>query len=135
MARWLHKYNGGFAAQGGIVNFNLHPMLMTVGWLAGCSEGGCHSLTWDQLTVSTALMAYHAFPLSNMSHGLSKLAHFGLHCVTFALITAALAVAFRNHDENHVPNVASTHEFMGVLSQYPLTHLSASSLPQPTPCT
>jgi hypothetical protein len=44
MAKWLDKYHSGFVHQIGehgekIVAFNYHPLLMTIGWLAFCSEG------------------------------------------------------------------------------------------------
>jgi hypothetical protein len=64
-------------------------------------------------------MAYHVSPIKHLGHATAKLAHFLFHCVTFTIITAALAVAFRNHDETPgVPNVESIHEFMGMLSQW-----------------
>jgi hypothetical protein len=61
-------------------------------------------------------MVYHGFPGRLFSHSISKALHFVLHCLTFAFVTAAIAVVFYNHDKKAgTTNMASAHSFMGII--------------------
>ncbi|EHA8587162.1 ascorbate-specific transmembrane electron transporter 2 [Cocos nucifera] len=95
---WNIHFRGGLAFESTNKNliFNVHPVLMTIGFIIMGSE---------------ALMSYKAFPGSREVH---KIVHLILHAIALVLGALGIYFAFKNHNESGIANLYSLHSWVGL---------------------
>ncbi|GLG93620.1 Putative cytochrome b561, partial [Gryllus bimaculatus] len=97
---WLGYYHNGFAWRSApAVEFNWHPVLMTIGMV---------------FLYGNSIMVYRAFP--NHSKRSLKLTHAIIHAVAFLLAIIALQAVFDSHNlaPTKIPNLYSLHSWIGL---------------------
>ncbi|XP_010908428.1 ascorbate-specific transmembrane electron transporter 2 [Elaeis guineensis] len=95
---WNIHFRGGLAFESTNKNliFNVHPVLMTIGFIIMGSE---------------AIMSYRAFP---GSREVNKIVHLTLHAVALVLGALGIYFAFKNHNESGIANLYSLHSWVGL---------------------
>ncbi|KAJ1272014.1 hypothetical protein BS78_06G170800 [Paspalum vaginatum] len=96
---WCVGFRGGLALEDQNKNliFNLHPVLMLIGYIILGSE---------------AIMIYKAFP--KLNHDTAKLTHLILHAVATVLGAFGIYCAFKYHNEAGIANLYSLHSWLGI---------------------
>ncbi|KAJ3680359.1 hypothetical protein LUZ60_016637 [Juncus effusus] len=95
---WCVSFRGGLALNSDNKNliFNLHPVLMLIGYIILGSE---------------AIMAYKTLPFS---HDMNKLIHLVLHAIAIVLGSFGIYCAFKFHNESGIANLYSFHSWLGL---------------------
>ncbi|KAG1355094.1 Ascorbate-specific transmembrane electron transporter 1 [Cocos nucifera] len=95
---WNIHFRGGLAFESTNKNliFNVHPVLMTIGFIIVGSE---------------AIMSYKAFP---GSHEVHKVVHLVLHAIALVLGAVGIYCAFKFHNESGIANLYSLHSWVGL---------------------
>jgi len=99
---WAGHYRGGFTWRSNPdVQFNWHPVLMTLGMI---------------FLYANSIMVYRAFR-NNRKHRL-KLAHMLIHVVAFIVVIIGLVAVFDSHNlkDPPIPNLYSLHSWIGLSS-------------------
>jgi len=96
---WAIHFRGGlaFEAENKNLIFNVHPVLMLIGYIILGSE---------------AIMIYKSFP--GLNHDTAKLIHLILHAVAIVLGAVGIYCAFKNHNESGIANLYSLHSWLGL---------------------
>jgi len=96
---WCVHFRGGLALSSptnkGLI-FNVHPVLMLIGFIVIGSEG---------------IMSYKTLP---WSHDKNKMAHLILHAVALFLGSFGVYAAFKFHNESGIDNLYSLHSWVGL---------------------
>jgi cytochrome b-561 len=95
---WCIHFRGGLAFDSSNKNliFNLHPVLMLIGYIVLGSE---------------AIMAYKILP---WSHDVNKVIHLVLHAIALVLGIFGIYCAFKYHNESGIANLYSLHSWLGI---------------------
>ncbi|KAJ1702151.1 hypothetical protein LUZ63_001930 [Rhynchospora breviuscula] len=95
---WCIHFRGGLAFESSNKNliFNLHPVLMLIGFIILGSE---------------AIMAYKVLP---WSRDVTKAIHLVLHGIAIVLGIFGIYCAFKNHNESGIANLYSLHSWLGI---------------------
>ncbi|XP_047067888.1 probable ascorbate-specific transmembrane electron transporter 2 [Lolium rigidum] len=96
---WCIHFRGGLAFEAVNKNliFNVHPVLMLIGYIILGSE---------------AIMIYKSFP--GLKHDTAKLIHLTLHAIAIVLGAVGIYCAFKNHNESGIANLYSLHSWLGI---------------------
>ncbi|XP_006813966.1 transmembrane ascorbate-dependent reductase CYB561-like [Saccoglossus kowalevskii] len=94
---WMGKYLGGFAWDGSDQQFNLHPLLMTVGLIFLYAE---------------AMLVYRVF--RNTTKIYIKCLHGMIHLLALICAVIGLKAVFDNHNFNGITNMYSLHSWIGI---------------------
>lgn len=96
---WCIHFRGGLAFDAVNKNliFNVHPVLMLIGYIILGSE---------------AIMIYKIFPKVN--HDTAKLTHLILHAIAIVLGAVGIYCAFKFHNESGIANLYSLHSWLGI---------------------
>lgn len=96
---WCVHFRGGLAleAQNKNLIFNVHPVLMLIGYIILGSE---------------AIMIYKVFP--NLNHDTAKLTHLILHAIAIVLGAFGIYCAFKYHNDSGIANLYSLHSWLGI---------------------
>ncbi|KAG2652656.1 ascorbate-specific transmembrane electron transporter 2 [Panicum virgatum] len=96
---WAIHFRGGLAIEATNKNliFNVHPVLMLIGYIIIGSE---------------AIMVYKVFP--TLKHDTAKLVHLILHGIALVLGAVGIYFAFKNHNESGIANLYSLHSWLGI---------------------
>ncbi|XP_071686417.1 probable ascorbate-specific transmembrane electron transporter 1 [Rutidosis leptorrhynchoides] len=96
---WLLKFRGGFAFNSEFHKakiFNLHPLLMTLGFLLFSGE---------------AIIVYKTIPAARKWQ---KLVHLILHFIALAAGIVGVYAVFKFHNESNIPNMYTLHSWIGL---------------------
>ncbi|KAK9063811.1 hypothetical protein SSX86_017683 [Deinandra increscens subsp. villosa] len=95
---WLVKFHEGFAFESrwSAKIFNLHPLLMILGFLLFSGE---------------AIVVYKAIPANRKAQ---KLIHLVLHFIALVAGIVGVYVVFKFHDKIHAPHVYTLHSWIGL---------------------
>ncbi|CAA7390942.1 unnamed protein product [Spirodela intermedia] len=95
---WTIHFRGGLAFDSTNKNliFNLHPVLMLIGFIILGSE---------------AIISYKVFPWSKE---VKKLIHLTLHAIAVVLGAVGIYAAFKFHNESGIANLYSLHSWIGL---------------------
>lgn len=93
------KYFGGYAWDGSEKQFNLHPILMTAGFL---------------FFYGNSVILYKVGAGVKISKFKVKMAHFLLHLLAFVCSVIALVAVFQYHNAQKYSNARSLHSWMGL---------------------
>ncbi|KAG8065437.1 hypothetical protein GUJ93_ZPchr0004g38160 [Zizania palustris] len=96
---WCIHFRGGlaFEAENKNLIFNVHPVLMLIGYIILGSE---------------AIMMYKIFP--KLNHDTTKLIHLILHAIAIVLGAVGIYCAFKFHKESGIANLYSLHSWLGI---------------------
>ncbi|KAM0888016.1 hypothetical protein ACQ4PT_028615 [Festuca glaucescens] len=96
---WCVHFRGGLAFEATNKNliFNVHPVLMLIGYIILGSE---------------AIMVYKVLPTWN--HDTTKLIHLILHSIALVLGVVGIYCAFKFHNESGIANLYSLHSWLGI---------------------
>lgn len=96
---WCIHFRGGLAFEAANKNliFNVHPVLMLIGYIILGSE---------------AIMIYKIFPRWN--HDTTKLTHLILHAIAIVLGAFGIYFAFKFHNDSGIANLYSLHSWLGI---------------------
>ncbi|XP_006652569.1 probable ascorbate-specific transmembrane electron transporter 2 [Oryza brachyantha] len=96
---WCISFRGGLAFEADNKNliFNVHPVLMLIGYIILGSE---------------AIMIYKIFP--KLNHDTTKLIHLILHAIAIVLGAVGIYCAFKFHNESGIANLYSLHSWLGI---------------------
>ncbi|CAL9089115.1 unnamed protein product [Musa textilis] len=95
---WCIHFRGGlaFESTNKSLIFNIHPVLMLIGFIIVGSE---------------AIMSYKTLPLS---HEVNKVIHLTLHAIALVLGAVGIYAAFKFHNESGIDNLYSLHSWVGL---------------------
>ncbi|XP_067890651.1 plasma membrane ascorbate-dependent reductase CYBRD1 [Heterodontus francisci] len=96
---WVLQWRGGLAWDLGLLEFNWHPVLSTVGFIVINGFG---------------LIVYRLPWTWNFSKPLMKYIHFGFNIVTSVLMVISLVAVFDFHNSKRIPNMYSLHSWIGL---------------------
>jgi cytochrome b-561 len=96
---WCIHFRGGLAFEDTNKNliFNLHPVLMLIGYIILGSE---------------AIMIYKVLP--TWKHDTTKQIHLILHAIALVLGAFGIYCAFKFHNESGIANLYSLHSWLGI---------------------
>ncbi|XP_038645430.1 cytochrome b reductase 1 [Scyliorhinus canicula] len=96
---WVLHWRGGLAWDRGLLEFNWHPVLSTIGLIFINGFGVIvYRLPWTW----------------NIRKPLMKYIHAGLNIVTFVLLVISLVAVFDFHNSKRIPNMYSLHSWIGL---------------------
>ncbi|XP_078408294.1 plasma membrane ascorbate-dependent reductase CYBRD1 isoform X1 [Cetorhinus maximus] len=96
---WVLHWRGGLAWDQGLLEFNWHPVLSTIGLIFINGFGVIiYRLPWTW----------------SFGKPLMKYIHAGLHIITFVLMVISLVAVFDFHDSKKIPNMYSLHSWIGL---------------------
>eukprot|EP00252_Welwitschia_mirabilis_P000442 TRINITY_DN1043_c0_g2_i1.p1 TRINITY_DN1043_c0_g2~~TRINITY_DN1043_c0_g2_i1.p1 ORF type:complete len:266 (+),score=36.28 TRINITY_DN1043_c0_g2_i1:98-799(+) len=95
---WCISYRGGLAweAENKALIFNIHPVLMLIGFIILASE---------------AILVYKTLPGDK---SFRKTVHLGLHLIALILGSIGIHTAFKYHNESGIANLYSWHSWLGL---------------------
>ncbi|XP_024987890.1 probable ascorbate-specific transmembrane electron transporter 1 [Cynara cardunculus var. scolymus] len=95
---WLMRFREGFAFTSQIKAkiFNLHPLLMVLGFIVFSGE---------------AMITYKSIPASRQA---LKLIHLMLHLIALASGILGVYAVFKFHNELHIPHMYTLHSWIGL---------------------
>lgn len=96
---WMGRYLGGFAWDGSGLEFNLHPVLMTVSMI---------------FLYGNATMIYRIFTGINIPRIAVKATHAGALTLATVMMSVGLAAVFQFHNHNNITNLYSLHSWLGM---------------------
>ncbi|KAL8218538.1 hypothetical protein R6Q57_021911 [Mikania cordata] len=101
---WLIKFREGFAFNSNIKAkiFNLHPLLMILGFVIFSGEG---------VFESAAIVVYKSIPGNRKAQ---KFIHLMLHFIALVVGIVGVYAVFRFHQELHIPHMYSLHSWIGL---------------------
>ncbi|XP_051878041.1 plasma membrane ascorbate-dependent reductase CYBRD1 [Pristis pectinata] len=96
---WVLHWRRGLAWDSGLLEFNWHPVLSTIGFI---------------VINGFALIIYRLPWTWNLSKPLMKNIHAGLNIATFILMIISLVAVFDFHNSKKIPNMYSLHSWIGL---------------------
>lgn len=96
---WVLRYKEGLAWDGGLAEFNWHPLLIVAGFI---------------FLQGIAIIVYRLPWTWTCSKLVMKLVHAGLHLLAFILVAIALVAVFDFHNAAKIPNMYSLHSWLGL---------------------
>uniref|UniRef100_J3LZW4 Cytochrome b561 domain-containing protein n=1 Tax=Oryza brachyantha TaxID=4533 RepID=J3LZW4_ORYBR len=125
---WCISFRGGLAFEADNKNliFNVHPVLMLIGYIILGSEGNLtesikllsfvyvegYKIGYLISTPLAAIMIYKIFP--KLNHDTTKLIHLILHAIAIVLGAVGIYCAFKFHNESGIANLYSLHSWLGI---------------------
>nr|XP_023661425.1 cytochrome b reductase 1 [Paramormyrops kingsleyae] len=97
--RWVFYFKEGLAWDGGLAEFNWHPVLILTGFI---------------YIQGIAIVVYRLPWTWRCSKLMMKFIHAGLHSLAFILVVIALVAVFDFHNEKRIPNMYSLHSWVGL---------------------
>ncbi|XP_070771234.1 plasma membrane ascorbate-dependent reductase CYBRD1 [Enoplosus armatus] len=97
--RWALHYKEGLAWDGGLAEFNWHPVLIVTGFI---------------FLQGTAIIVYRLPWTWQCSKLMMKLIHAGLNFLAFSFAVVSLVAAFDFHNGAKIPNMYSLHSWLGL---------------------
>ncbi|KAM8855021.1 plasma membrane ascorbate-dependent reductase CYBRD1-like [Spinachia spinachia] len=98
---WVHHYRGGVAWDGGLAEFNWHPVLVVSGFI---------------FLQGSAIVVYRIPWTWRFSKLTMKFIHAGLHLLAFILAVIAMVAVFDFHNAAEIPNMYSLHSWLGLVA-------------------
>nr|XP_046261212.1 plasma membrane ascorbate-dependent reductase CYBRD1 [Scatophagus argus] len=99
--RWALYYKGGLAWDGGLAEFNWHPVLIVIGFI---------------FLQGMAIIVYRLPWTWQRSKLLMKFIHAGLNLVAFIFAVIATVAVFDYHNAAKIPNMYSLHSWLGLIA-------------------
>ncbi|XP_076866275.1 transmembrane ascorbate-dependent reductase CYB561 [Brachyhypopomus gauderio] len=96
---WMGHYGGGYAWDGSILQFNVHPLCMVMGLVFLYGDG---------------VLVYRVF--RNESKRSVKILHALIHMMALIISIVGLVAVFDYHNTNSFPNMKSLHSWCGMLT-------------------
>ncbi|XP_078117993.1 plasma membrane ascorbate-dependent reductase CYBRD1 [Sander vitreus] len=96
---WVLNYKEGFAWDGGLAEFNWHPVLIVIGFI---------------FFQGIAIIVYRLPWTWQCSKLMMKFIHAGLHLLAFILAVIAMVAVFDFHNAAKIPNMYSLHSWLGL---------------------
>ncbi|XP_059198416.1 plasma membrane ascorbate-dependent reductase CYBRD1 [Centropristis striata] len=97
--RWVLHYKEGLAWDGGLAEFNWHPVLIVIGFI---------------ILQGLAIIVYRLPWTWQCSKLIMKFIHAGLNLVAFILAVIAMVAVFDFHNTAKIPNMYSLHSWLGL---------------------
>ncbi|CAG5865591.1 unnamed protein product [Menidia menidia] len=99
--RWVLHFKEGLAWDGGLAEFNWHPVLIVIGFV---------------FLQGIAIIVYRLPWTWQCSKLMMKFIHAGLNSAAFIFAVVALVAAFDFHNTAKIPNMYSLHSWLGLLA-------------------
>ncbi|XP_042350849.1 plasma membrane ascorbate-dependent reductase CYBRD1 [Plectropomus leopardus] len=99
--RWVLHYKEGLAWDGGLAEFNWHPVLIVIGFI---------------ILQGTAIIVYRLPWTWKCSKLIMKFIHAGLNLLAFTLVVISLVAVFDFHNAAKIPNMYSLHSWLGLIA-------------------
>ncbi|XP_034740982.1 cytochrome b reductase 1 isoform X1 [Etheostoma cragini] len=96
---WVLNYKEGLAWDGGLAEFNWHPVLIVIGFI---------------FFQGIAIIVYRLPWTWQCSKLVMKFIHAGLHLLAFILAVIAMVAVFDFHNAAKIPNMYSLHSWLGL---------------------
>ncbi|XP_069472298.1 plasma membrane ascorbate-dependent reductase CYBRD1 isoform X1 [Ambystoma mexicanum] len=96
---WVFHWREGLSWDGGLAEFNWHPVLMVAGFI---------------FIQGIAITVYRLPWTWNCSKLLMKFIHAGLHCIALILVVVSVVAVFDFHNAKNIPNMYSLHSWVGL---------------------
>ncbi|XP_078537701.1 plasma membrane ascorbate-dependent reductase CYBRD1 [Lissotriton helveticus] len=96
---WVFHWREGLGWDGGLAEFNWHPVLMIAGFI---------------FIQGIAIIVYRLPWTWKCSKLLMKFIHAGLHCIAMILVVVSLVAVFDFHNAKSIPNMYSLHSWVGL---------------------
>ncbi|KAK1165679.1 cytochrome b reductase 1 [Acipenser oxyrinchus oxyrinchus] len=97
---WVFQWREGLAWDGGLAEFNWHPVLTVTGFI---------------FIQGIAIVVYRLPWTWKCSKLMMKFIHAGLHTVAFVLAVISLVAVFDFHNYKSIPNMYSLHSWIGLM--------------------
>ncbi|CAN9497768.1 unnamed protein product [Ophioblennius macclurei] len=97
--RWVLHFKEGLAWDGGLAEFNWHPVLMVIGFV---------------VLQGIAIIVYRLPWTWRCSKLLMKFIHAGLNLLAFILAVVSTVAVFDFHNYANIPNMYSLHSWLGL---------------------
>ncbi|XP_049449701.1 plasma membrane ascorbate-dependent reductase CYBRD1 [Epinephelus fuscoguttatus] len=97
--RWVLHFKEGLAWDGGLAEFNWHPVLIVIGFI---------------FLQGTAIVVYRLPWTWQCSKLIMKFIHAGLNLLAFILAVISLVAVFDFHNAAKIPNMYSLHSWLGL---------------------
>ncbi|XP_068185759.1 plasma membrane ascorbate-dependent reductase CYBRD1 [Antennarius striatus] len=98
---WVFNYKEGLAWDGGLAEFNWHPVLIVFGFIA---------------VQGFAIIVYRLPWTWKWNKQVMKFIHAGLHLLAFILVVISLVAVFDFHNYAKIPNMYSLHSWLGLMA-------------------
>lgn len=99
--RWVLHFKEGLAWDGGLAEFNWHPVLIVIGFI---------------FLQGTAIIVYRLPWTWQCSKLIMKFIHAGLNLLAFILAVISLVAVFDFHNAAKIPNMYSLHSWLGLIA-------------------
>nr|XP_055071950.1 plasma membrane ascorbate-dependent reductase CYBRD1 [Misgurnus anguillicaudatus] len=96
---WVLHFREGLGWDGGLAEFNWHPLLMVIGFI---------------FLQGIAIVVYRLPWTWKCSKQMMKLIHAGLHVLAFILAVISVVAVFDFHNAKDIPNMYSLHSWLGL---------------------
>ncbi|XP_072417136.1 transmembrane ascorbate-dependent reductase CYB561 isoform X1 [Chiloscyllium punctatum] len=96
---WMGHYEGGFAWDGGSLQFNVHPLCMVVGMI---------------FLYGDSILVYRVFKHENKIT--VKILHTAIHLTGLIATIVGLVAVFQFHSAQNIPNMYSLHSWCGLIT-------------------
>lgn len=97
--RWVFHFKEGLAWDGGLAEFNWHPLLIVIGFI---------------FLQGIAIIVYRLPWTWRCSKLMMKFIHAGLNILAFTLAVISLVAVFDFHNAANIPNMYSLHSWVGL---------------------
>uniref|UniRef100_A0A674PMW5 Plasma membrane ascorbate-dependent reductase CYBRD1 n=1 Tax=Takifugu rubripes TaxID=31033 RepID=A0A674PMW5_TAKRU len=97
--RWVLHFKEGLGWDGGLAEFNWHPVLVVIGFI---------------FLQGTAIVVYRLPWTWRCSKLTMKFIHAGLNLLAFALVVVSMVAVFDFHNTAKIPNMYSLHSWLGL---------------------
>ncbi|KAJ8012779.1 hypothetical protein DPEC_G00046420 [Dallia pectoralis] len=97
--RWVLYFKEGLAWDGGLAEFNWHPVLTVTGFI---------------FLQGIAIVVYRLPWTWKCSKLMMKFIHAGLHMLAFIFVVISLVAVFDFHNSQNIPNMYSLHSWVGL---------------------
>ncbi|KAM7407457.1 hypothetical protein PAMA_003265 [Pampus argenteus] len=99
--RWVLHYKEGLAWDGGLAEFNWHPVLIVTGFI---------------FLQGIAIIVYRLPWTWQCSKLMMKFIHAGLHLLAFIFAVISMVAVFDFHNTAKIPNMYSLHSWLGLMA-------------------
>ncbi|XVE85569.1 hypothetical protein DITRI_Ditri17bG0100900 [Diplodiscus trichospermus] len=123
---WLLKFREGLAIESAnkFKIFNLHPLLMVIGFILISGEDHLHEMICSNIMDSkfpseTAIMAYKTVPAGRRDKQVQRAVHLTLQTIALACGIFGIVVIFKFQNESHIPDMdhmVTLHSWLGMIA-------------------